>query len=705
MNQQQRPKGIALISGGKDSLLSLYHAIVNGYEIVALGNLHPRIETVPVVPSESCTVDETGTYIYQPTTTVTSLGPKALVSDELDSYMYQTVGHTLLPLYAQCLGLPLYRRAINGRCVNTALDYSPSSAADDETEDLMQLLSSILKRHPSATVVTSGAILSTYQRTRIESVCTRLSLTSLAYLWQMHQESVLEQLQTLGFDARIVKVAALGLDPRWLWANVTDADTITKLELLKDKWGINVAGEGGEYETLVVGAPGWRGKIDVPEEARVVKEDGGGGAAWVEFLKAEVILENLERCERQVEWVQGLGQQALLDHEFEKFLEAVGEASVEDTTELVDIHKDLAIDMPVFSKDVLNHSILITSTTLYISNLTSPNPHTTIEAETAAVFGRLSEILSTYNINLPSITSITILLRDMSTFSCMNAAYTKFFPLPLPPSRICLSTPLLPSTHNIFLSCHVPLPIPKTTLSNRKGLHVQSRSYWAPANIGPYSQAILSAGWWEVAGQIPLIPASMELVSPLNHPLGCVLALQHLVRIWNAVGAKGLAAIAWVVDPQAVNAAVETWKGRGAGPVIVCSADALPRGAGVEWVGYAIDPEVYDSDDENNNVDIIVRDGADAEQRVASYGKRSIGVYFEDGDFEGMVNSLARKAALSDEDELVTVYVPITTPGMLDFEAVWKQKGGKNGVREISVGAVWDWNGKRRGIGMVVRTG
>jgi len=34
--------------------------------------------------------------------------------DDLDSYMYQTVGHQLVAAYSQCMGLPLYRRRITG---------------------------------------------------------------------------------------------------------------------------------------------------------------------------------------------------------------------------------------------------------------------------------------------------------------------------------------------------------------------------------------------------------------------------------------------------------------------------------------------------------------------------------------------------------------------------------------------------------------
>ena len=35
-------------------------------------------------------------------------------TDELDSYMYQTVGHEVVVAYAACADLPLFRRRIAG---------------------------------------------------------------------------------------------------------------------------------------------------------------------------------------------------------------------------------------------------------------------------------------------------------------------------------------------------------------------------------------------------------------------------------------------------------------------------------------------------------------------------------------------------------------------------------------------------------------
>eukprot|EP00879_Flechtneria_rotunda_P020103 GHRR01021143.1.p1 GENE.GHRR01021143.1~~GHRR01021143.1.p1 ORF type:complete len:135 (+),score=43.02 GHRR01021143.1:569-973(+) len=118
-----------------------------------------------------------------------NLVPPDTSTDELDSYMYQTVGHQLVAAYAACTGLPLYRRKISGHSNSQALSYEPTKG--DEVEDLHLLLAYIRAQHPDIQAVASGAIASDYQRTRVESVCSRLGLVSLAYLWHQPQDQLL----------------------------------------------------------------------------------------------------------------------------------------------------------------------------------------------------------------------------------------------------------------------------------------------------------------------------------------------------------------------------------------------------------------------------------------------------------------------------------------------------------------------------------
>jgi diphthine-ammonia ligase len=83
---------------------------------------------------------------------------------------------------------------------------------------------------PGLEAVATGAILSDYQRLRVENVyavivgwtqicsysfvicsCTRLGLISLSYLWRRDQSELLQEMVDSRMVAVLIKVAALGL--------------------------------------------------------------------------------------------------------------------------------------------------------------------------------------------------------------------------------------------------------------------------------------------------------------------------------------------------------------------------------------------------------------------------------------------------------------------------------------------------------------
>lgn len=63
------------------------------------------------------------------------------ILDELDSFMYQTVGHMGIEKLAEAMELPLYRRTTSGLTSQKGKDYEPTE--DDEVEDLYDLLKQI----------------------------------------------------------------------------------------------------------------------------------------------------------------------------------------------------------------------------------------------------------------------------------------------------------------------------------------------------------------------------------------------------------------------------------------------------------------------------------------------------------------------------------------------------------------------------------
>ena len=55
--------------------------------------------------------------------------------------MFQTVGHHAIDMYAEAMGVPLYRRAIEGSSVAKEKDYKETP--EDEVEDLYTLLKQV----------------------------------------------------------------------------------------------------------------------------------------------------------------------------------------------------------------------------------------------------------------------------------------------------------------------------------------------------------------------------------------------------------------------------------------------------------------------------------------------------------------------------------------------------------------------------------
>lgn len=88
-------------------------------------------------------------------------------TDELDSYMYQTVGHMGITKLAEAMELPLYRMETKGESKQTGKLYVPTD--DDEVEDLFNLLK-LIKDELKIEAVAVGAIFSDYQRIRVENV-------------------------------------------------------------------------------------------------------------------------------------------------------------------------------------------------------------------------------------------------------------------------------------------------------------------------------------------------------------------------------------------------------------------------------------------------------------------------------------------------------------------------------------------------------
>lgn len=135
---------------------------------------------------------------------------------------------------------------------------------------------------------------------------------------------------------------------------------------------------------------------------------------------------------------------------------------------------------------------------------------------------------------MSDVVAITLYIKDMSNYSIINEEYATHFGKLNPPVRVCVQCPL--NVHIVLdaLAYKEPPQTSDKKVHKKHVMHVQSISHWAPANIGPYSQAIRVGDIISVAGQIPLVPGSMSLLD-LTIKRQCRLTLRHINRIVKAM--------------------------------------------------------------------------------------------------------------------------------------------------------------------------
>lgn len=213
-------KVAALVSGGKDSILALHCAQQTGWDVTHVVTMRPAAQ---------------------------------------DSWMFHVPNTHLAPLIADAVGARLVEVATRGE-------------KEAEIADLQTALSQL-----EIDGFVSGALASEYQRTRLEGVGHRLGLKTFTPLWHKTPEQVLQTVSAPGWDVRIAAVAAEGLGEAWLGRRIDQA-AIEDLQRLRARYGVHVGGEGGEYESLVLDAPLWKGRIEVVRARKEWRRDGG---VWV----------------------------------------------------------------------------------------------------------------------------------------------------------------------------------------------------------------------------------------------------------------------------------------------------------------------------------------------------------------------------------------------------------------------------------------
>ncbi|KAF9818346.1 hypothetical protein IEO21_02861 [Rhodonia placenta] len=541
-------KYVALLSGGKDSCYNLLHCARNGHELVAAASLGPEH------------------------------GKVYTLAEELDSYLYQTVGQDAIEFVAQALDVPLYRRVISGAAVEQGSEYGgrePSQASGvsgDETEDLYALLSTVKR----------------------------------------DQAELLAEMIEAGMEAILIKVAGIGLSVKHLGKTLAEMQP----ELIKLVDNNN-------------NCPLFKRRIQLTETETVIHSDNDFATVAYLRIKNATLEDKHSRLPIQPT------VPSLLSEAFEQIHHTV--------------HKSLS-DPPIKSPSIPDENIA------QLPKVADCPTIKRIGQWVAIADISVISHLKAYDLQLSHCTNINIFLSSMDLFAQANAVYATFFGTS-PPARACVA---------------VDLPSP-TSPADRQALHVQGLSYWAPANIGPYSQAIVVNERIFVSGQIGLIPSNLTLPSPPSLETETALSFQHVDRVVSALknnsggGWEGheQGIIYWLAresDIPHVKIASEIYEKDASASILFVTVPALPKGALVEkqvllHTGRCLVP---DEDD------VVIRSVSPSFQRGDQMGRESSRTHWEISYFDETASAVTLICFRGDEIDVTALLTQVP-----ELSATW----------------------------------
>lgn len=224
-------KVAVMFSGGKDSSMALKYALDQGWEVETLISVKPK---------------STESFLYQ----------------------YATVEWTKLS--AEALGIPVIHMKSE--------KIGPAEEADE--------LEKVFRNLKVDAILVGGVGLQATQIREWRRVAKEFGIELIVPYENLTSEELFDKTVDSGFDIMLTDVATDGLGPDWIGKKL-NKENVEEFKKLSKKFGFDVLGEGGYYNSLVLDGPIFSKKIEVTSSKKIW--DSKTSSGYMEIKDAKLV--------------------------------------------------------------------------------------------------------------------------------------------------------------------------------------------------------------------------------------------------------------------------------------------------------------------------------------------------------------------------------------------------------------------------------
>jgi len=342
-----------------------------------------------------------------------------------------------------------------------------------------------------------------------------------------------------------------------------------------------VCGEGGEYETFTMDCPLFRHRLTAESQTILTHSEDA-------FAPVCLLVQKLKLVEKSRFFIESshveLVDKALTDNDMCS-LHPVEYCAPYNKTQNTTVLSSVEV-MSVDLREVSQRYVEDGDGWFHILNIVGEGG--TEDSCVRDAFIKLEKVLRDHEMGLQQVVKVMMYVDSMQSYVAMNAQYSQYFGLN-PPVRVCVGV----GKDKLPVGCKLVISVVGTTDEDRKVLHVQGWSHWAPANIGPYSQAVLVRKNVLISGMIGLVPGSMLMIGE-GEAAQAGLALRHVERVARVAGGEGAVLSnvkivnCYVLDVEGAKQAEHVWRSNfedqeSVPKINFLVVNELPRMAKVEW--------------------------------------------------------------------------------------------------------------------------